>query len=217
MDNFYIIVIILIIVVMYYNMYNTPYYTYKIRDPESQYGESKTLYANFNIRDICRELDRNNISEYLQATKDSPNKDAKDTPLAKKDPADSKKDSIKDSAGSKDDPSAIDPTNVLNVRSIDDQLAEQKKLYNELKLKYEDTSQPYKYTNSDLYLVDSPPNTGDDVFTSAMMATQKKNKDSLDARSQWNKNSLVPYLEEELNEHENSNGWWQNSDLEQGF
>lgn len=102
-------------------------------------------------------------------------------------------------------------------KPLADQLADQKKLYNELKLKCEDNSPVYRYTNSDLYLVDNKPNnTGDDVFTSRMIDMGLQAKAATDARSMWSKNSLIPYLEEELEEHADSQ-WWDDDSLENLF
>ena len=100
------------------------------------------------------------------------------------------------------------------VLSTEDQLYEQKKLYNELKLQMEDKTPTYSFTNTDRYLLDSDTAIGDDSFTLGMINNGKKSKESLDSRALWTKNSLIPYLAEELAEHENANGWWDDDDLE---
>lgn len=57
---------------------------------------------------------------------------------------------------------------------------------------------------------------GDDILAKHVAHNQKKSKQSLDNRSLWNKNSLIPYLEEELEEHANSR-WWDDDNLESRF
>lgn len=58
---------------------------------------------------------------------------------------------------------------------------------------------------------------GDNKLTAHVSHNQKKSKQSMDNRSMWSKNSLIPYLEEELQEHANSRWWDDDSNLESRF
>lgn len=58
---------------------------------------------------------------------------------------------------------------------------------------------------------------GDNKLTAHVSHNQKKSKQSMDNRSMWSKNSLIPYLEEELKEHANSRWWDDDSNLESRF
>jgi hypothetical protein len=64
--------------------------------------------------------------------------------------------------------------------------------------------------------MDALGDVGDDRLAKHVSHNQKKSKQSLDNRSLWNKNSLIPYLEEELEEHANSR-WWDDDSLESRF
>jgi hypothetical protein len=86
----------------------------------------------------------------------------------------------------------------------------------ELELKDEEHKPHNKFTNSDLYIVDNKSIQGDDVFTARMMNMAKQSKIASDARSMMTKNSFIPYLEEELEEHANS-VWWDDDSLEADF
>lgn len=112
---------------------------------------------------------------------------------------------------------APENSTVSETKSLADQLLEQKKMYNELKLKYDDDAPVYKYTNSDLYLIDNQPQSGDDVFTNRMIDMGMQAKVAVDARSMYSKNSLLPYLEDELEESAGSGPWWDQDTLEQAF
>jgi hypothetical protein len=106
------------------------------------------------------------------------------------------------------------------TKSCSDQLFDMTKQYNELKLQLDDTEntpETYSFYNSDRYLIDPGNKTGDDVLMQAMIDTQKKNKQSIDNRSMWEKSSFLPYIEEELRQHENSVWWESDNDLEAIF
>lgn len=104
-------------------------------------------------------------------------------------------------------------------KSVDDQLFEQKQLYEELKLKVEDTSLPYRYSTTDRYIIDTGVEpVADDKLAFKMKDTGGRAQEAADSRSLYGKNSLIPFIEEELEEHANSYGWWDNDeDLEQVF
>jgi hypothetical protein len=105
------------------------------------------------------------------------------------------------------------------VKSLADQLFEQKKLYEELKLKYEDNTPAYRYSTTDRYIIDTGVEpVADDKLASKMKDTGGRAQEAADSRSLYGKNSLIPFIEEELNEHANSYGWWDDSEnLEEVF
>jgi hypothetical protein len=60
------------------------------------------------------------------------------------------------------------------------------------------------------------PLCGDDALTYRMYDMGQKNKHAMTNRAMWNKNNLIPYLEEELRSHSNSI-WWDDETLEGEF
>ncbi len=60
------------------------------------------------------------------------------------------------------------------------------------------------------------PLSGDDNLTYRMYDMGQKNKHAIINRAMWDKNSLIPYLEEELRTHANSI-WWDDETLEHEF
>jgi len=107
-------------------------------------------------------------------------------------------------------------------KSLETQLFEQKELIKNLKLELEDKTPKYRFSKSDRYFLDNDPDAGDyrnissnsinvtdigdDKITAQMLVMGGRSKESLDNRSLWSKNALIPYLEEELKMHENSYG-----------
>jgi hypothetical protein len=99
-------------------------------------------------------------------------------------------------------------------KGCDSLLAEEKKKYNELLLKYEDpepNSVDFLYHNDDDH-----PLLGDDKLTFKMLDSGKKNKRAMLNRAMWDKNSFIPYLEEELQNHSESI-WWDDETLDNEF
>jgi len=198
--------------IIYYNTFTTPRFQYmsdtkavapdsapdktvpdKEVKPDVKPGKNtKPIFLNLNIKDICQNLNFADDGIPPQAPTIAVSNDNI--------PADK----------------SADPTDSA-PKSLADQLFDQKKMYNELKLKYDDVAPVYRYTNSDLYLVDNQPQTGDDVFTNRMLDMGMQAKVATDARSMYTKNSLIPYLEEELEEAAGTNGWWDADQLESGF
>jgi hypothetical protein len=66
------------------------------------------------------------------------------------------------------------------------------------------------------YGISNYPLTGDDSLTYRMYDMGQKNKHAIMNRAMWDKNSLIPYLEEELRDHANSI-WWDDETLEHEF
>jgi len=100
-------------------------------------------------------------------------------------------------------------------KSLADQLFDQKMLYEELKLKYEDNTPAYRYSTTDRYIIDTGAEpVADDKLVSKMKDTGCRAQEAADSRSLYGKNSLIPFIEEELEEHANSYGWWDDNDLE---
>lgn len=104
-------------------------------------------------------------------------------------------------------------------KPLETQLFEQKELVRKLKLQLDDKTPTYRYSKSDRYFMDNELNqggnvTGDDKFVVQMQAMMRRPKESLDARSMWSKNSLIPFLEQELQMHEGAYGWWEDQDLD---
>ena len=94
------------------------------------------------------------------------------------------------------------------------QLLEEKKRYNNLKLDYADKDSnalDFLYQNNDDY-----PLQGDDKLMYKMYEMGKKNKQAMINRAMWNKNSFLPYIEEELQSHAASI-WWDDETLENEF
>lgn len=145
------------------------------------------LYFDLNMSKICKSLDDN---------KDD--KDDKDVDI-KKGLSACQKEKIK---------------SCLPEKSIETQLFEQKKKVEELTLQLADNTPTYRFSKHDRYFLDNGYTGGDDKFTERMQAMSKKSKEAVIARSMWSKNSLIPYLEEELQMHENSGGWWEDQNLE---
>jgi hypothetical protein len=103
-------------------------------------------------------------------------------------------------------------------KPLGDQLFEQKQLYEELKLKVDDTSPPYRYSTTDRYIIDTGVDpVADDKLAFKMKDTGSRAQEAADSRSLYGKNSLLPFIEEEMEEHANSYGWWDDEDLEQVF
>ena len=104
-------------------------------------------------------------------------------------------------------------------KSLADQLFEQKKLYEDLKLKYEDTTPEYRYSTTDRYIIDTGAEpVADDKLAFKMKDVGGRAQEAADSRSLYGKNSLIPFIEEELNEHANACGWWEdNENLEEVF
>lgn len=60
---------------------------------------------------------------------------------------------------------------------------------------------------------DNDHSMADDSMVSHMLHTGSKGKRALTNRALYSKYSLIPYIEEELNDHANSI-WWENDELE---
>ncbi len=60
------------------------------------------------------------------------------------------------------------------------------------------------------------PLAGDDNLTYRMHEMGQKNKQAMDNRAMFDKNSFLPYIEEELRSHSNSI-WWDDETLENEF
>lgn len=99
------------------------------------------------------------------------------------------------------------------VKELKHKLDEQKELYEALRAKYEKED----VKKSDLFDNDPIGLVGDDVFTNRLVDMNKKSKEAMDNRTMWDKNTFTPYLEEELQEHENSQSWWEDPDIENEF
>lgn len=190
-----ILIYVLVLILIYY-LIDNKIATLSPSDLESNANtNAKDMYLNLNMSGLCAPLN---------------GKDSKE---------DSKEDSVVLNDCQKEIIKGCPPT-----KSLADQLFDQKKLYNELKLQLEDKTQPYRYTNTDRYIIDNRLDSdfgidsshpqGDDKFTVGMRNNGKKSQEALYNRSLWTKNSLIPYLAEELAEHENAGGWWDCDDLE---
>lgn len=88
-----------------------------------------------------------------------------------------------------------------------------KKKYQELLLKNMDQPDNVDllYYGGDEYILQ-----GDDKLTYKMIDMSMRNKHAINNRALWNKNSLLPYFEEELRSHENSI-WWDDDTLDNQF
>ncbi len=101
-------------------------------------------------------------------------------------------------------------------KSLADQLFEQKQLFNNLKLQYEDTSPSYKFMRNDRYITDDNELLADDKLTIKMLDSGEKAQKSLTARALMGKNSFIPHLESELASAEAAR-WWDDDNLEAAF
>ncbi|MGL5934489.1 MAG: hypothetical protein ACRCZI_02580 [Cetobacterium sp.] len=99
-------------------------------------------------------------------------------------------------------------------KTLEEQLEEQKEMVKNLKLELEDRTPIYDYNKSDRYFIDPEKVSGDDQYALRMQEMMKQSKRSTDNRSKWSTNSLIPYIEEELQMHANSGGWWEDDNLE---
>lgn len=156
---------------------------------------TKPMYFDLKIRDICSAVGSKD-SSIDDKDAEAPNSEAKIESCKKK---------------------AIDKC--TPKKSIEDQLYDQKKLYEDLKLKIADPNPTFRYSSDDRYLFDNGYNpTADDKLTIKMKDVGGKAQEATVARSMWSKNSLIPYLEEELEEHAGAYGWWDaDEDLENEF
>jgi hypothetical protein len=104
-----------------------------------------------------------------------------------------------------------------NEKKLDDcrkKYIDEKKRGDRLYLKYGD---PEPNSIDFLYYGnDNSPLYGDDKLTYRMYAMSQKNKQALVNRAMWNKNSILPYFEEELRNHADS-VWWDDDTLEGEF
>lgn len=87
---------------------------------------------------------------------------------------------------------------------------ELQKNYEPEKIKESPLDKAYRISNTDRYMTDNVLNlsNSDDKLTLKMHQMGQKPFESILARSMWSKSSLLPYLEEELNENEES-VWWE--------
>ena len=99
-------------------------------------------------------------------------------------------------------------------KSKDTQIYEQKEIIKNLKLELGDNTPAYRFSKSDRYFLDNGYEGGDDKFVRQMQVMGGRAKEAATARSLWSKNTFIPYLEEELQMHENSGGWWEDQNLE---
>ncbi len=98
--------------------------------------------------------------------------------------------------------------------SCENQLFDIKQKYNQLKLKTDDPDPndiSYLFYDNSRYDIKD-----DDNLTMRMMEMGKKNKQAIINRAMWNKNSLLPYFEDELRMHSESI-WYDNDLLEKDF
>lgn len=107
----------------------------------------------------------------------------------------------------------------IEPKSLADQLFEQKKLYEELKLRYEDKVPSYRYSTTDRYILDTGEEPiADDKLAFKMKDSGGRAQEAKDSRSLYGKHSLAPFIEEELNEYADAYGWWDDDEnLEQVF
>lgn len=108
-----------------------------------------------------------------------------------------------------------EPEEAINYTEA--RLRHEAKLRREQRLKDNDTDPDYRFSNSDRFLIDNKLETDDDLLTGQMLEMGRRNKEAMTNRAMFSKNSLIPYLEEELQEHENAGGWWDDDDLENEF
>lgn len=101
-----------------------------------------------------------------------------------------------------------------NDSECENKLFDIKQKYNKLKLRVDDPE-----PNDLKYLINNESRDGlkdDDNLTARMMNMGKKNKEAIINRALWNKNSFLPYIEDELRMHSESI-WYDNDDLERDF
>lgn len=201
MENYTVLIIIILILFVFcdYSRYEHDYYKPKY-NKSRRYLDTQSnnpLYFNLDIDKVCKAAASNANNG----------------------------DSQKDQCGKVDDEVRYKYLNECEKKKIqscpqektlEEQLEDYKQVVKELKLELNDKTPAYDFNKSDRYFVDKDlfPTSGDDKFTIHMQEMQKRSKQSLDARSMWSTNSLIPYLEEELQMHENSGGWWEDSNLE---
>ncbi len=108
----------------------------------------------------------------------------------------------------------LNKNNKEDEMRCENQLFDIKQKYNQLKLKTDD---PEPNDISYLFYDNSRYNIkDDDGLTMRMMEMGKKNKQAIINRAMWNKNSLLPYFEDELRMHSESI-WYDNDLLEKDF
>lgn len=98
--------------------------------------------------------------------------------------------------------------------SCENKLFEAKQKYNKLKLQMDDPEPndiSYLFYDNSRYDIKD-----DDGLTMRMMEMGKKNKQAIMNRAMWNKNSFLPYIEDELRMHSESI-WYDNDLLEKDF
>lgn len=187
MDNYivFIVIIILVFLLSDYKRYN-PNEVYRRRE---NYTSDQPLYFNLDIDKVCK-----------QSSKDEP-KDLRDIDeeTRYKYLNECQKEKVK--------------TCPLE-KSLEEQLEEQKQMVKNLKLELEDKTPLYDYNKSDRYFIDPDTPSGDQQYALRMQEMMKRSKQSMDNRSKWSTNSLIPYIEEELQMHANSGGWWDSDELE---
>lgn len=179
------IVLILVLIIIYL-MNKHNMFSYPVI--ESNVSNVKPLYFNVNMKDIC-------------------------SSAAKQDDKNVEKKSEKMTACEKQVRQACPPE-----KTTEDLLFEERKKYNELKLKYEDDSAPYSVYKDDRYLFSQSENatlTGDDKLVIKMKDSGGRAQEAIINRAKFDKNSLLPYFMEELEDHANANGWWEDETLEQ--
>lgn len=97
-------------------------------------------------------------------------------------------------------------------------LEAQTKKTNDLLLKYDDNGQPYNFYDNDRYVMDSTfTHLADDKLAMKMKDTGSRAQESQIYRALWTKNNLIPYMEHELSNAENSIWWDDDSNLEPVF
>jgi hypothetical protein len=106
-------------------------------------------------------------------------------------------------------PTATNPT-ATNPTATDTTMPDVKKRVDNIP-ENDPHSLNFLYNNNDDY-----PMTGDDKLMFKMYDMSGKNKEAILNRAMWNKNALIPYLEEELRSHENSI-WYDDETLEREF
>jgi hypothetical protein len=131
-----------------------------------------------------------------------------------------------DTLSDPEDPEDIDEDTVKKceekctpTKSLADQLFDEKKINEELRLKYEDKTPAYRYSTTDRYIIDTGVEpVADDKLAFKMKESGGRALEAADSRSLYGKNSLLPFIEEELEEHANSYGWWDDDEnLEEAF
>lgn len=203
-NNFIFLTVLLIIILIYYVGFS---------DSPIFVQEKKPMYFNLNIKDICQALN-NSDSDSSTSDSDSSSSSNNDNNNIKNSKNDNKKSETKTKKRKHKKHSRHSRH---SKHSKDTELLKIKKQFNELKLEVEDDSTQYRFSNSDRYLIDNKVEDGDDALTTQMLHMGSKNKEAIINRAMYSKNSLIPYLEEELNQYENAYGWWDDGDLENAF